>query len=36
MFVAPYYLAKLVLIFCWQELWSQEIAQLAVCELNLE
>lgn len=36
MFLAPYYGAKLVLIFCWQESWPQEIAQLAVCELNAE
>lgn len=36
MFLAPYYVAKLVLIFCWQESWPQEIAQLAVCELNAE
>lgn len=36
MFVAPCYLAKLVLIFCWQGEWSQETAQLALCELNPE
>lgn len=36
MFVAPYYLAELVLIFCWQASRSQEIAQLAVCEQNPE
>lgn len=36
MFLAPYDGAKLVLIFCWQESWPQEIAQLAVCELHAE